>query len=93
MPAHIDLHPHIILDRNAHQGRRVDFEVRQLCRNCAGNVNRVSLHTPLKGNLLVLGTLPCELNLQIGVNCRVCQAASGSCVRTLIMGNSAPRAA
>src|ERR1700723_1874395 len=72
MPGHVYAHRHFVLNWDRQEGWRVNFEVGKCRRNCSGDVNLAAVRFKFEGDLLVLGGLTRELNLEIGINRRRC---------------------
>src|ERR1035441_3849694 len=76
-PCHVHAHWNFVLDWHRQERWRVDFEIRKCGRNCPGDMSLAALCLQLEGNLLVLGSLARELNLQIGIDGRRCGGRFG----------------
>jgi len=77
MPDHVHADWNVILDWHRQERRGVDFEIRKCGRNRPRNVSLAALCLQFERNLLVLGSLASELNLQIDVNGRRCGGRFG----------------
>ena len=77
MPGHVYPHWNFVLDWHRQERWRVDFEIRKCGGNCSRDVSLDALCLQFEGNLLVLGSLAGELNLQIGVDGRRCGGRFG----------------
>jgi hypothetical protein len=69
-PGHIHAYWNLVLDRHCQERRAVDFEIGERGWNCPRDVSLATLCFQFERNLLVVGGLASELNLQIGVDGR-----------------------
>ena len=76
-PGHVHAHWNFVLDWHRQERWRVDFEIGECGRNCPRDLSLAALCLQFERNLLVLGSLASELNLQIGVNGRRCGGRFG----------------
>jgi hypothetical protein len=90
-PRHLHAHWDFVLHGHGQQRGRVDFEIGERGRNGSGDASLVALRDQFKCDLLIVRGLAGELDLDIGFDVSDDEADSGRRVRTVTMGNSAPR--
>src|ERR1035438_7175381 len=77
MPSHVHPNWDVVLNWHRQKRWRIDFEIGEGGRDGPCDVSLAALRLHFERNLLVLGRLAGELNLEIGINSRRCGSRFG----------------